>query len=277
MSPLRRVHNGTSVREKDICVFSLLLQRGSIAVQGVRSMTINEIFMTCGHCGNKSNCKVKTRCTDSGFDDEVYSEANCTWLVLQCPSCWRPILVEVVEEGTTYVDKNSPIYNCMNSRTIYLKPYEMAEVLYPREKSRSYSKHLPYRIQHAYEAALRVKSEPNAFAVLVGRTLEVICKNENARGRTLADKIRSLANSGRIPDVLGEMATQLRELRNLGAHADEDEDEVTQEDVETIQEFTEAILEYLYVAPSKIARLRDRGSGKLENGMVDWEQKFVER
>jgi hypothetical protein len=57
-------------------------------------------------------------------------------------------------------------------------------------------------------------------------------------------------------NVLAEMAQQLKELRNLGAH--DAEDEVTNEDVPTIISFLEAILEYLYVAPAKIAVVRAR-------------------
>jgi Domain of unknown function (DUF4145) len=45
------------------------------------------------------------------------------------------------------------------------------------------------------------------------------------------------------PNTLAEMAQQLKELRNLGAH--DAEDEVTNEDVPTIISFLEAILEYL--------------------------------
>ena len=65
-----------------------------------------------------------------------------------------------------------------------------------------------------------------------------------------------LANDGRIPNTLAEMAQQLKKLRNLGAH--DAEDEVTNEDVPTIISFLEAILKYLYVAPAKIGTVRAR-------------------
>ncbi len=53
------------------------------------------------------------------------------------------------------------------------------------------------------------------------------------------------------------MAHQIRQIRNLGAHADED-DEVTGADVPIMLDFLEAILEYLYVAPAKIAAVQVR-------------------
>ena len=65
-----------------------------------------------------------------------------------------------------------------------------------------------------------------------------------------------MASTGRIPKTLTEMANQLKQLRNLGAH--DAEDEVTEEDVPIILDFLEVILEYLYVAPAKIAAVQAR-------------------
>jgi hypothetical protein len=98
--------------------------------------------------------------------------------------------------------------------------------------------------------------EPNAFAVMVGRTLETACNHENAQGRDLTTKLNHLASTGRIPKTLADMAHQLRQIRNLGAH--DAEDEVTEADVPIIQDFLEAILEFLYVAPAKIAAVQAR-------------------
>ena len=72
----------------------------------------------------------------------------------------------------------------------------------------------------------------------------------------LADKLTYLAGAGRIPQTLAEMAHHLKELRNLGAH--DAEDTVTEEDVPIILDFLEAILEYLYVAPAKVAAVQAR-------------------
>ncbi len=106
-------------------------------------------------------------------------------------------------------------------------------------------------------AALKVQDiEPSACAVLVGRTLEAVSNYEKATGKTLSDKLNNLVSSDRIPKTLGEMAHQLRQIRNLGAH--DAEDEVTEEDVPIILDFLEAILEYLYVAPAKIAAVQAR-------------------
>jgi hypothetical protein len=111
--------------------------------------------------------------------------------------------------------------------------------------------------------------DPNAFAVMAGRTLEFMCLQENAKGKVLADKLESLANSGRIPQTLANMAKQIRLLRNLAAYAGENDYEVQEEDVPIIHEFVDTILEYLYIAPSKIAHLQDKLDGKYKDFQFD--------
>lgn len=129
------------------------------------------------------------------------------------------------------------------------------EILYPVIKTSLYS--LPSPLKKAYEAALKVKSmDPNSFALLAGQTLESVCRYEQAQGKTFHEKLKYLAQKGRIPDTLAEMARQVRLLRNLAAH--DAKDEVTEKDVPFILEFLEAILEYLYIAPAKIKAVQAR-------------------
>jgi hypothetical protein len=132
----------------------------------------------------------------------------------------------------------------------------VTEVLYPAV--RSPLTNLPDLIEKAYISTVKVRHiEPNACAILAGKTLEAICNHENAQGKVLADKMHYLANSQRIPQTLAVMARQLRQLRNLGAH-DDANDKVTEADVPIIIDFLEALLEYLYVAPAKIAAVQAR-------------------
>jgi hypothetical protein len=103
---------------------------------------------------------------------------------------------------------------------------------------------------------LRFSARLLKISLRIPWALEAACNHEQAQGRTLAQKLNYLAQNGRIPNTLAEMAHQLKELRNLGAH--DAEDEVTENDVPIILDFLEAILEYLYVAPAKIEAVRTR-------------------
>src|SRR5260370_541698 len=131
-----------------------------------------------------------------------------------------------------------------------------ARVLYPVTRTRI--DNVPETIEREYTAALKYRnSDPNACAVYIGRALDRICRYENVEGKRLIEKLRNLVRTKNLPQQLDTMADQLRELRNIGAHADED-DEVTAEDAPIMLDFLEALLEYLYVAPTKIAKVQAR-------------------
>jgi hypothetical protein len=206
-------------------------------------MPEEQMIMVCGHCDNRTlfeklaeHKETKDDWEDAGSDlttDYVY------WNLLICLTC-RNITLQK--------------YSFSVTRNIPNDDYE-SKILYPVERSRLTD--LPVAIEKRYRAALKVrKIEPNACAVLVGRTLEAACNHEKAQGKKLAEKLTYLANAGRIPQPLAEMAHHLKELRNLGAH--DAEDDVTEEDVPIILDFLEAILEYLYVAPAKVAAVQAR-------------------
>lgn len=162
------------------------------------------------------------------------------WLIQECVTCMGLFL----KEQLMFRDQDEYPYN-----------WDEYKILYPVTKTSS--DNLPSPVMKAYEAALKVKPiHPGAFAVMAGKVLEAACNHEKAQGRNLAQKLDFLSKSGRIPITLVEMAKQVRLLRNLAAH--DDEDEVTEEDIPIILEFLEAILEYLYVAPAKIEAVQTR-------------------
>lgn len=202
--------------------------------------------MLCGHCGYKT---VFELCGEYIDEDEEYKEDEnsferspypdewykFTWQLFKCLNCSKPTLRETYND----FNRDEPTYN----------------IIYPVVKEGLAN--LPEQIASRYQAALKVQRiEPSAFAVLIGRTLEAVCNYEKATGKDLNDKVNNLVSLDRIPRTLAEMAHQLRQIRNLGAH--DDEDDVTEEDVPIIRDFVEAILEYLYVAPAKIEAIRTR-------------------
>lgn len=108
---------------------------------------------------------------------------------------------------------------------------------------------LPPKIDAAYRAAQKVRNiDANAYGVLVGRMLDLVCEDREARGATLAERLKSLAEKGEIPDKLVNVATGIRRLRNVGAHADLGE--LTTADLPVLDDLTRAVLEYVYSAPS---------------------------
>jgi Domain of unknown function (DUF4145) len=209
--------------------------------------------MLCGNCGKQAVFTVRAewKKDEVAIIDSPYNEGQdiITWRVLECTGCKSPTLAET-KSLYSFVDHE--LYagvELISSETI---------ILYPGAKpAKTPLTNLPETIEKKYQAALKVQDiEPSACAVLVGRTLEAVCNYEKATGKTLSDKVNNLVNSDRIPTTLAEMAHQLRQIRNFGAH--DADDEVTEEDVPIILDFLEAILEYLYVAPAKIAAVQAR-------------------
>ncbi|MGH8584721.1 MAG: DUF4145 domain-containing protein [Gammaproteobacteria bacterium] len=89
------------------------------------------------------------------------------------------------------------------------------EVLYP--VAEEIPQGLPEAIQRGYDAANKVKAiDVNAYGVLIGRVLELICEDRNAGGAFLGERLADLAVKGEIPEKLVGVANSLRNLRNIG-------------------------------------------------------------
>lgn len=116
---------------------------------------------------------------------------------------------------------------------------------------------LPADVAKAYKAARAVRMiDANAFAVLLGRVLELVCLDRKAKGQSLSDQLKDLASKGEIPGPLADMSHQLRFLRNVGAHATLGD--LTTGEVPILDELCGAILEYVYTAPHRVEKVAKR-------------------
>jgi hypothetical protein len=134
---------------------------------------------------------------------------------------------------------------------------ERITILYPVSEERKRLTNLPEAIQKEYEVTLQVQNiAPHLCAVSARRTLEAIFTHEKAVGSNLNEKVNYLLQSKSIPSLLADVAHLGRKIGNLGAHFDEEE--VTYQDVSVMLDFLETILEYLYVLPAKVAKVKAR-------------------
>jgi hypothetical protein len=129
-------------------------------------------------------------------------------------------------------------------------------ILYPPATAGGAPRGIPEEVAVAFEAALRVRGiDANAYAVLLGRVLEIVCRNRGAAGNTLAKKLADLSEKKEIPERLVDVANGLRQLRNVGAHADLGE--LTGAELPVLDNLTRAILEYVYTAPELVKEAED--------------------
>src|SRR6185369_2635426 len=87
----------------------------------------------------------------------------------------------------------------------------------PPPRERALSPRVPQTIQSIYHKALKVRHEPDSFAVKVRHALEAICKDQGERGR-LADALSNLSKKGLFPPIIAEIAKEIRIIGNTGAH-----------------------------------------------------------
>lgn len=117
---------------------------------------------------------------------------------------------------------------------------------------------IPTSVRKSIEEArvcLKAKAY-SACAVMCGRALEALCKEHSVSHRGLAQGIKELKDQGVIDGRLLEWGEALRERRNIGAHAT-DED-ISREDASDVLDFTVAICDYVYVLTKKYDEFKSR-------------------
>ena len=194
----------------------------------------------CPHCGNKSPQKlIHIQSTnDTGWiieDDEEY-DLTVVYFVASCETCNHILVYRAIEDIPDD------------------KFFTFANLEYPELGELHVA--VPKMVSKIYSEALRIKSlAPNAFAVQIRRALEALCEDRGAKSGVLQKMLNDLSSKGEIPSTLMEATDLLRLLGNIGAHATEDTVQPWQ--VRTIDEFFRTVVEYVYVAPSKIKEFRE--------------------
>jgi hypothetical protein len=116
---------------------------------------------------------------------------------------------------------------------------------------------IPERIVRAYEEIWPLRClAPTAFVGQIRRALEYVCQDQHATGKSLAAQLEDLARRGTFPGNFREITHYIRKAGNIGAHATETDMDVW--DAETLDDFFRSIIEYVYIAPSKLARFTKR-------------------
>ena len=198
----------------------------------------------CPHCGNTAPQKLvhvqhylgKGWSLSDGSEDEFPSST----FVAVCETCHHVLVYD------DFGDQWEP------------KEFHHADLVYP--KSGYLHSSVPPSIAKVYEEAYRIKSvAPNAYAVQIRRALEAICEDRGATKGSLQTMLKELSDKGEMPPVLSEASNNvLRLLGNIGAHGIGESVHPLQ--VFALDEFFRAIVEYVYVAPSRLKEFKDRMS-----------------
>ena len=130
-------------------------------------------------------------------------------------------------------------------------------ILYPPSSKQVMPECVPEAIRDSYVEAEKVrKVSPLSYSVMIRRGLEFICKDQQANGNSLYASLTDLKDRDIIPNQLYEVASALRKMGNLGAHADESK--ITKGEANILRDLFLTMIEYIYVAPSKMQTLEER-------------------
>ena len=196
----------------------------------------------CGHCGNEAPMVIGVTLSHVRSCED--SKTGFPWTagpvheLLTCPAC----------EGVTL--------RCYHWHD-QLDPDDIdVEIVYTTTPSAA-PIGLPPTIQQEFDAALRVRSvNPNAYGVLLGRLLELVCNDRGAKKGNLGVRLKKLSSQDEIPERLVLVAEKLQELRHVGAHAWVGE--LGPAEVPILDSLCRAILEYVYSAPHLVKQAEER-------------------
>lgn len=202
-------------------------------------------LLYCFHCGNETLMPLLAEGKNENYDADGIGD-EYVWYIFLCPVCQRITLKEYYRFSEDYDFDGKKIWS--------------SKILYPQINTDT---KLPPKIRNAYEAALKVRNIDGAICALsLRRTLEMICKDQGEEEGDLYNKLKRLSERNIMPPLLSDMATILRNLGNIAAHADDVE--FPPDIVNSIIEFTRVILDYIYILPDKLAKIQTELSKEIE-------------
>lgn len=200
-----------------------------------------EQIVTCPHCGNETAHEIifevdSTERAFSPLNSDDYIDFCVTYYLTSCKTCLSISLFWDSE-----IDER---HGKLSEATI----------CYPRQSD--FGNDVPESIIKTYREARRIKNiSPTSFAVMIRRGLEFLCIDKKAKGRTLIKQLEDLGKTGIIPQTLFEMGDTLRFLGNKGAHATDYKIGITE--IQAMDDFFIAMIEFVYIAPAKLYRLKE--------------------
>lgn len=185
---------------------------------------------------------------------------------LRCPTCGKLGSFEPLEnhedvsvDGYHCGGRRCPDPNCRAHVFVVLQGSAL-HVSYPPSRIEFDAAHIPEAVRKTFEQALDCHAHHLhvAAAIMVRRTLEEICAERGAEGKTLQDRLRHLRSKIVVPDELLAGMDELRLLGNDAAHIEAKAfAQVSEPELDVAIEFTREILKALYQYAALLQKLRD--------------------
>jgi hypothetical protein len=197
-----------------------------------------------------------------------YSNSGVGPLGIRCPECKQRGTFEAVGSQDIFLNSATPavtlgIRRCPNPPCraavfVVTTNGKLAES-FPAETIDFDSTNIPAAVIVAIEEAIKCHANQCfvASAIMVRKTLEELCRDRQATGNNLKDRIKSLGTKVVLPQELLDGLDDLRLLGNDAAHIESHEyDKVGKEEVEVGIEFTKEVLKAVFQYSALLSRLR---------------------
>lgn len=226
----------------------------------------------CNHCGNLSNQRFETAYWFRSWNYEAYRH---TYFFFVCELCKHPLLY-YLETSDGYPDAEEAEYGSSDASDedtrmfFHSGGFEHAgvELVWPKPSPEpALSEAVPPKIKAAYNRALKVKAEPNSFAVQIRRALEAICIDQGQAGKNLNEDLKNLSRAGVFPPIVAEIAHELRAIGIIGAHVKPQA--VEDDQVKAIDDFFRLVVAFVYEAPANLEAYRKRLNPELPEITLD--------
>jgi Domain of unknown function (DUF4145) len=199
-----------------------------------------------------------------------FAHTNATVAVqVRCPACKRQgtfdsmnnvydLVVQNFSPAVTMGQRRCPNPQCQ-AHLFFAHQSGRIVVAYPPERVDFDPVNLPAAVLAALEEAISCHANRCfiAAAIMVRKTLEELCRDRQATGNNLKERIRALGSRVVLPQELLEGLDDLRLLGNDAAHIESQEfNQVGQEEVEIGIEFAKEVLKAVYQYTALLNRLR---------------------
>jgi hypothetical protein len=170
-----------------------------------------------------------------GFDDELQFDVR--YVFLKCPSCVTPLITIQHRPGEGEI-------------------WDSPRRIHPPVRRLSFR--VPTELRRSFQEALQCHESGHylATALMCRRTLEGVCSHHLGKVKNLSQSLKELHSKQIIDDRLYEWATALRDDGNLAAH--DMSARISQEDATDLVDFSEAILDYVFVLRDRFVEYKTR-------------------
>lgn len=197
------------------------------------------MIIECLNCESKVDAKeIATKQYSGGEEGDPG-----IYYFLQCPVCRDVLLAQAdwVQVGPNEAE------------------YGKATRMWPVSKEESQLNwSIPRRVRESlHEARKCYKAKAfGACAVMCGRAIEAVCTEHKTKSKNLAGGLKELKQKGVIDGRLFEWGDALRNHRNIGAHATDQD--ISKEDAKDVLDFAIAICEYVFVLSEQYEAFKAR-------------------